>query len=78
MIQLDDFYINYKLIVEGKIKKLISNSLTEAKDYADTVSAVIFNDRGVWNASGDTFPSTGGSGASGATKKGSLDSNRKR
>ena len=72
MIQLDDFYINYKLIVEGKIKKLISNSLTEAKDYADTVSAVIFNDRGVWNASGDTFPSTGGSGASGAIKKGDL------
>lgn len=72
MISIDDFYINYKLIIERTIKKLISSSLDEAKAYADALVIGLYSDRGTWNASGDTFPSTGGSGPGGAIMSGDV------
>lgn len=72
MIQIDDFYINYKLILERIIRLMITESLDEAKAYADALVIGLYSDRGTWNASGDTFPSTGGSGAGGAIMSGDV------
>lgn len=57
----DDVLIGYKLFVEAN-----------AKAYVDSVVVSIYNDRGTWNASLDTFPSNGGSGAGGGVKKGDV------
>ena len=70
MIQIDDFYINYKLIIERIIKTMIATSLDESKAYADSIVTTIFVDCGTWNASADTFPSSGGSGPGGSIRKG--------
>jgi len=42
------------------------------KTYADGLVVGLLNDRGNYNASGNVYPSTGGSGTSGAIKKGDL------
>ena len=43
-----------------------------AKDYADSLVVGLLDDRGNFNASGNTFPTSGGSGTSGTIKKGDL------
>lgn len=43
-----------------------------AKAYADQLVVGLLDDRGNYDASGNTFPTTGGSGPSGAIKKGDL------
>lgn len=63
MISLDEFYINYKIIVESAVKKLISESI-------QTALVSIYSDRGAYNASNDQFPSSGGSGSAGAIMAG--------
>lgn len=46
--------------------------LQEATDYADTLVIGLLDDRGNYDASVNTFPATGGSGAAGAIKKGDI------
>jgi hypothetical protein len=43
-----------------------------SKTYMDALVVGLLNDRGNWDASGNVFPTTGGSGSSGAIKKGNL------
>jgi len=45
---------------------------TAAKTYADTLVVGLLDDRGNYDASGNVFPSTGGSGSAGAVKKGDI------
>lgn len=42
------------------------------KTYADNLVVGMLNDRGVWDASGNAFPTTGGSGVGGAIRKGDM------
>lgn len=42
------------------------------KTYADNLVVGMLNDRGTWNASVNAFPTTGGSGTSGAIRKGDM------
>jgi len=42
------------------------------KDYADALVVGLLNDRGSWDASTNLFPTTGGSGLSGAIRKGDM------
>lgn len=42
------------------------------KNYADNLVVGLLNDRGSWDASTNLFPTTGGSGTSGAIKKGDI------
>ena len=49
-----------------------STILDKAKTYADGLVVGLLDDRGNWDASGNTYPNTGGSGALGAIKKGDL------
>jgi hypothetical protein len=44
-------------------------TLASANSYADGLVVSMWDDRGNYDASGNTFPTTGGSGASGAVKK---------
>ena len=44
----------------------------DAKAYADGLVVGLWNDRGVFDASGGAYPTTGGSGAAGAIKKGDI------
>jgi hypothetical protein len=46
--------------------------LNTAKSYADTLVVGLIDDRGNYDASGNVFPSTGGSGAGGGILKGDL------
>ncbi|MCW3104361.1 MAG: hypothetical protein JWO09_2801 [Bacteroidetes bacterium] len=46
--------------------------LDTAKSYADSLVVGLLDDRGNYDASSNTFPSTGGSGASGAVNKGDI------
>jgi hypothetical protein len=46
--------------------------LSSANAYADSIVVGLLNDRGNYDASGNVFPSTGGSGSGGAIKKGDL------
>lgn len=46
--------------------------LSAAEDYADTLVVGLLDDRGNYDASGNVFPSAGGSGAAGAILKGDL------
>ena len=50
----------------------LSDAETNAKAYADQLVVGLLDDRGNYNASGNTFPNTGGSGAGGAILKGDL------
>lgn len=50
----------------------ISDAEASAKSYADGLVVGLLNDRGSYDASSNTFPTTGGSGTSGAIKKGDL------
>lgn len=43
-----------------------------AKSYADALVVGLLDDRGNYDASGNTFPASGGSGAAGAIKKGDV------
>jgi hypothetical protein len=45
---------------------------TAAQAYADTLVVGLIDDRGNYNASGNTFPASGGSGSAGAVLKGDL------
>ena len=47
-------------------------SVKAVKDYADGLVVGLLDDRGSYDASGNVFPSTGGSGAAGAILKGDL------
>lgn len=47
-------------------------SQNAVKAYIDNATTGLLDDRGNYNASGNVFPSTGGSGTSGAIKKGDL------
>lgn len=47
-------------------------SVKAVKTYADALVYGLLNDRGNWDASGNIFPNTGGSGTSGAIMKGNL------
>ena len=47
-------------------------SVKAVKDYADGIVVGLLDDRGNYNASSNVFPSTGGSGTSGAIMKGDL------
>jgi hypothetical protein len=47
-------------------------SVKAVKDYADGIVVGLLDDRGDYNASSNVFPSTGGSGTSGAIMKGDL------
>lgn len=46
--------------------------LSSAQAYADSLVVGLVDDRGNYNASGNTFPASGGSGAAGAVLKGDL------
>jgi hypothetical protein len=46
--------------------------LSSAEAYADNLVIGLLDDRGNYDASGNTFPASGGSGAAGAVKKGDL------
>jgi hypothetical protein len=48
------------------------SSLVDAKAYADTLVVGLLDDRGNFDASGNLFPSLGGSGSGGAVLKGDL------
>ena len=59
----------------GAISKLNGNvaaAETSAKSYADGLVLGLWDDRGNYDASGNTWPSTGGSGAAGAIIKGDI------
>lgn len=47
-------------------------AIATAKAYADTLVVGLLDDRGNYNASGNTFPASGGSGSAGAILKGDL------
>lgn len=47
-------------------------AIATANAYADSLVVGLIDDRGNYNASGNVFPSSGGSGAAGAVKKGDL------
>lgn len=47
-------------------------SVKAIKDYADSLVTGLLDYRGAYNASGNTFPATGGSGSAGAILKGDL------
>lgn len=49
-----------------------ASTLASAKTYADGLVVGLWDDRGNWSAAGNTFPSTGGSGAAGAVLKGDI------
>lgn len=72
MISIDDFYVNWKLIVERSVIAMISSSLDESKAYTDAAIVGMYSDRGLWDASTGVFPSTGGSGVAGAIMGGDV------
>ena len=47
-------------------------SVKSIKDYADGLVIGLLDDRGSWDASGNTYPATGGSGVAGVILKGDL------
>lgn len=47
-------------------------SVQAAKNYADNLIVGLLNDRGNYNASGNVYPSSGGSGVAGAVRKGDV------
>ena len=49
-----------------------TNTLNSARAYADGLVVGLWDDRGNYNASGNVFPSTGGSGSAGAILKGDV------
>lgn len=49
-----------------------ASTLVLAKSYADGLVVGLWDDRGNWSAAGNTFPSSGGSGAAGAVLKGDI------
>ena len=51
---------------------ICSQFLQAAKDYADSLVVGLWKDRGNYDASGNTYPTTGGSGTAGAIKAGNL------
>ena len=67
---------------EDKVNKVTSISLSAndtnypselaVKTYADNLVVGMLNDRGVWDASGNVFPTTGGSGVGGVIRKGDM------
>lgn len=57
------------------INKIVANiaaAQTAAQSYADGLVVGLWDDRGDYDASGDTWPATGGSGGSGAINKGDI------
>lgn len=47
-------------------------SLSSANSYTDNAVTGVLDDRGLWDASGNAYPTTGGTGTGGAVKKGNL------
>ncbi len=56
----------------GQLQAQITANATAANAYADGLVVGLLDDRGNYNASGNAFPSSGGSGAAGAILKGDL------
>ncbi|OHT44417.1 hypothetical protein [Flavobacterium tructae] len=54
------------------VNDILYPSVAAVKAYADNLLVGVINLRGVWDASGNLFPITGGSGISGAIQKGDL------
>jgi hypothetical protein len=50
----------------------VSSALSDAEAYADALVVGLWDDRGNYNASVNTFPASGGSGSAGAVKKGDI------
>lgn len=51
---------------------LAAQALSDAQAYADLLVVGLWDDRGSFDASGGSYPATGGSGAAGAIKKGDI------
>ncbi len=49
-----------------------SAALTAAQAYAESLVVGLWDDRGAYDASGNTYPATGGSGSAGAIRKGDI------
>jgi hypothetical protein len=63
--------VNDGIAVEASAR--VSNdaaTLSSAKAYADSLMISVYKDCGNWDASGGSFPTTGGTGTAGAIKKG--------
>lgn len=61
--------------VQGALNELDAadaSVLAAAESYADGLVTGLWDDRGSYNASGNTFPSSGGSGSAGAIMKGDI------
>lgn len=54
------------------LESALQTNIDDAKSYADSLVIGLIDDRGNYNASSNTFPTTGGSGTSGAILKGDL------
>lgn len=65
-----------QLILAGVTQTYVDNgdaaTLVAAKAYADTLALGLLDLRGAYDASGNTFPASGGSGTAGAVLKGDL------
>ena len=65
-IDLSNYY------TKTEVNTADANTLNSAKAYADGLVVGLWDDRGSYNASTNTFPSSGGSGVSGAILKGDI------
>lgn len=54
------------------VNDILYPTVKAAKDYADNLVVGLLNDRGGYDASGNVYPTTGGSGAAGSILKGNL------
>lgn len=57
---------------QDAVKAYVDATKAAAESYADGLVVGLVDDRGNWDASGNVFPSTGGSGPAGAILKGDL------
>lgn len=57
---------------DGKLLKDSGESVASLKAYADSLVVGLWDDRGSFDASGGSYPSTGGSGTAGAILKGDI------
>ena len=65
-------WTNEVFIDTDQITSQVSAAQTAAQTYADGLVVGLLDDRGNWDASVNTYPTTGGSGTAGAIKKGDV------
>ena len=65
-------WTNEVFIDTDQITTQVSAAQTAAQTYADGLVVGLLDDRGNWDASVNTYPTTGGSGTAGAIKKGDV------